>query len=168
MIVQSDNTATNILIDIAGIAAINQLLSTMNLKNTLLKRKMMDATARSAGIENLTTAQDMARIMELLYRGEVLDQEISAYIIDIMKKQLDSSMMRLHIPDQTVVAHKTGELDYLSHDAGIVFHEKGDYIFVVLIWDAITNNYARQAIGQISKIVYDYFCGGNNNENYGY
>ena len=101
---------------------------------------MMDTSARDAGKENLTTAQDMARLMELLYRGELLDQEISAYIIDMMKKQLDTSMMRLYIPDQTVIAHKTGELDCLSHEAGIVYHEKGDYIFVVLIWDAITNN----------------------------
>jgi beta-lactamase class A len=74
-----------------------------------------------------------------------------------MKKQLDRSMMRLHIPDDTVIAHKNGELDRLSHEAGIVYHETGDYILVVFIWDAVNNNLARQSIGQIAKVVDDYF-----------
>jgi beta-lactamase class A len=96
-------------------------------------------------------------MMELLYTGKVLDEEYSAYMIDIMKKQLDTSMMMLNIPDETVVAHKTGELDFLDHEVGIVYQDNGDYIFCVLIWDAVSNNYARQALGTISKVVYDYF-----------
>lgn len=157
MIVQSDNTAANILIDIVGISAINELLNHLNLESTILRRKMMDFDARKAGKENFTNARDTARLLELLYRGEVVDETTSAYIIEIMKKQLDHCMMRLYIPDETVIAHKTGELDRLSHEAGIVYHEYGDYIFVVLIWDAASNNLARQSIGQISKTVYDYF-----------
>jgi beta-lactamase class A len=157
MIVQSDNTAANILIDMAGVAEINKFISGLNFKNTILRRKMMDMSARKAGQENLTTASDMARFIELLYLGEVLDQENSTYMIDIMKEQLDNSMIRLYIPDQTVIAHKTGELDYLAHEAGIVFHENGDFIFVIMVWDAVSNNFARQSIGKISKIVYEYF-----------
>jgi beta-lactamase class A len=157
MIVQSDNTAANILIDLAGMDQINKLISGLKLKNTVLRRKMMDFAARKAGRENLTTASDMARLMELLYRGAILEREYSAYMIEIMKQQLDTGMMRLLIPDETVIAHKTGELDGLDHEAGIVFGENGDYIFVVMIWDAVTNNEARQAIGRISKVVYDYF-----------
>jgi beta-lactamase class A len=87
----------------------------------------------------------------------VLDKESSSLMIDILKKQLDTTMMMLNIPDETVVAHKTGELDYIDHEAGIVYLDNNDYIFCVLVWDAITNNYARQSIGQISKVVYDYF-----------
>ncbi len=157
MIVQSDNTAANILIDIAGISAINELINHLNLESTILQRKMMDLTAGKTGRENLTNGRDMVRLLELLYRGEVVDETTSAYMIEIMKKQLDHRMMRLYIPDETVIAHKTGELDRLNHEAGIVYHEYGDYIFVVLIWDAVSNNLARQSIGQISKTVYDYF-----------
>lgn len=157
MIVQSDNTAANLLIDIAGFDAVNDLMDFLNLKNTILQRKMMDFHAVKAGRENVTSAQDMVRLLELLYRGELIDEAASAYMIETMKKQLDRSMMRLHIPDETVIAHKTGELDCLSHEAGIVYHETGDYILVVLIWNAINNNLARQSIGQIAKVVYDYF-----------
>jgi beta-lactamase class A len=157
MIVQSDNTAANLLIDIAGFDAVNDLMGSFNLKNTILRRKMMDLEAGKAGRENVTSAQDMARLLELLYRGEVIDEATSAYMIEIMKKQLDRSMMRLHIPDDTVIAHKNGELDRLSHEAGIVYHETGDYILAVFIWDAVNNNLARQSIGQIAKVVDDYF-----------
>lgn len=159
MIVQSDNTAANILMDIAGMDNVNELINSLNLENTILKRKMMDFNARKDGRENYTTASDMAKIMELLYNSNVLDKKSSAYMIDIMKKQLDISMMMLNIPDETVVAHKTGELDFLDHEAGIVYQENGDYIFCVLVWDAISNNYARQALGTISKVVYDYYKG---------
>lgn len=157
MIVQSDNTAANILIDLAGMDNVNNLIKMMGLEDTILQRKMMDYNARKEGRENLTTALDMAKIMELLYKGEVIDKKSSDHMLDIMKKQLDTSMMMLNIPDETVVAHKTGELDYLEHDAGIVYLKDMEYIFCVLVWDAVTNNYARQAIGSISEVVYNYF-----------
>lgn len=157
MIVQSDNTAANILMDIAGMNNVNELIKSLNFKNTILQRKMMDFNAQKENKENLTTASDMAKMMELLYKGEVLNKESSAFMIDILKKQLDTTMMMLNIPDETVVAHKTGELDYLDHEAGIVYLNNVDYIFCVLVWDAISNNYARQSLGSISKVVYDYF-----------
>jgi beta-lactamase class A len=157
MIIQSDNTATNILIDMAGMAEINRLCNDMALPDTILQRKMMDWNARQAGRENYTSALDMATFLDSLYRGEILDKASCMYMIEIMKKQLDNSMMRLYIPDETVIAHKTGELDGLAHEAGIVYHEKGDYLFVVLTWNAFTNNEARQAIGKISETAYNYF-----------
>jgi beta-lactamase class A len=157
MIVQSDNTAANILINMAGMDKINDFCIDYRMHHTILERKMMDSYARKAGRENFTSAADMAGFLEQLYLGEIVDQASSTYMLEIMKKQLENSMMRLYIPDETVIAHKTGELDGIAHEAGIVYHNKGDYIFVVLIWNALTNNDARQTIGKISKIVYDYF-----------
>ncbi len=157
MIVQSDNTAANILIKMAGMDKINDFCIDYKMRNTVLERKMMDVHARKGGRENFTSASDMASFLERLYLGEIVDKASSTYMIEIMTKQLENSMMRLYIPDETVIAHKTGELDGIAHEAGIVYHDKGDYIFVVLIWNALTNNEARQTIGKISKIVYDYF-----------
>lgn len=157
MIVQSDNTAANLLIATAGMDRINRFCRDADLHGTILQRKMMDAAARKAGRENITTAADMARLLELLYRAELADPACGAHLLEIMKQQLDMSMMRLHLPDDTVVAHKTGELEGLAHEAGIVYHAAGDYIFVVLLWGAVTNYEARQTSGAVSKIVYDYF-----------
>ncbi len=157
MIVQSDNTATNILIHKVGMDTINDFCIDYKMRNTVLERKMMDTQARKTGRENFTSASDMAGFLERLYLGEIIDRASSTYMLEIMKKQLENSMMRLYIPDETVIAHKTGELDGISHEAGIVYLEKNDYIFVVSIWNAFSNNEARQTIGKISKIVYDYF-----------
>ena len=157
MIVQSDNTAANLLIDNLGLDEINELIRCLDLKNTMLRRKMMDFQAGSAGRENVTTAGDMARLLELLYQGAVIDKTASADMLEIMKQQRDRSMMRLFIPDETVIAHKTGELDGLAHDAGIVFHPSGDYILVVFTWGALHNMVARQSIGLIARAAYDYF-----------
>lgn len=158
MVVLSDNTAANLLIDIAGFDPINERIGCLKLKNTVLHRKMMDFhPGMAVERENWTTAGDMARLLEQLYRGEVIDEAASASMLEIMKQQLDRSMMRLYIPDETVIAHKTGELDGLAHDAGIIYQATGDYILVVFTWDAVHNNLARQSVGFIAKAAYDYF-----------
>lgn len=157
MIVQSDNTATNILIDLLGIDNINLFLKSLGYKNTVLQRKMMDIEARRKGFDNMTSAKELTDFMELLYKGKIVDEKSSKMMIEIMKLQLDNSMMRLFIPDEVVIAHKTGELDCIDHDTGIVYTGKGDYVFTMMTWDAKSNNEARFAIGEVSKIVYDYF-----------
>jgi beta-lactamase class A len=157
MIIQSDNTATNILIDLVGMESINKFAKEIGLNNTVLQRKMMDFNARKKGRDNYTTAKDMLRIFELMYKGELVDKNYSDLMLGICKNQLDNTMMKLYIPDETVIAHKTGELDFLDHDCGIVYHEKGDYIFSMLTWNAVSNNFARETIGRVSKMVYDYF-----------
>jgi beta-lactamase class A len=157
MIVQSDNTAANILIKMAGMDNVNDFCINHKMRNTVLERKMMDVNARKAGRENFTSASDMADFLERLYMGEIIDKASSTYMLEIMKQQLENSMMRIYIPDEIVIAHKTGELDGIAHEAGIVYCGKGDYIFVVLTWNARSNNEARQTIGKISKLAYEYF-----------
>lgn len=157
MIVQSDNTATNILIDIVGMKSINSFIKQIGLENTILQRKMMDLKAKEEGRDNLTTSKDMAVFLELLYKGEIIDKEYSQLMIDIMKKQLYRDMVYFEIPDEIIVAHKTGELTNIEHEVGIFFTQKSDYIFSMLTYDAVSNNYARKTVGNVAKIVYDYF-----------
>jgi len=160
MIVQSDNTAANLLIGLAGMEKINAFAKGLGLPDTKIARLMMDFKAREQKRENYTSAADMGSFLEGLYRRSILDAESSSYMLDVMKKQLDTSMMMLFIPDETMVAHKTGELDGLDHEAAIVFTEKADYIFVALVWDAPDNNTARLSLGEMSKITYDFFVEG--------
>jgi beta-lactamase class A len=157
MIVQSDNTAANLLIRLAGMDKVNEFSRGLGLGDTLLQRLMMDFKAREAGRENYTTAADMGRFLGALYRGSVVDAESSRWMLGVMREQLDRSMMMLFIPDATVVAHKTGELDRLDHEAAIVLTGKADYIFVALVWDAPDNNSSRLALGDMSKSAYDFF-----------
>ncbi len=159
MIVQSDNSAANILIRLAGMDRVNEFAHSLGLKGTVLQRTMMDFEARRAGRENYTTAADMGRCLAALYRGGAVDAVSSKWMIDVMREQLDRSMMMLYLPDETDVAHKTGELENLDHDVGLVFTPAADYSFAVLVWNAPGNNCARFAIGEMSKICYEHFVG---------
>lgn len=157
MIVQSDNTAANILIDLVGMDNVNNYIRSLGLKNTVLQRKMMDESARKEGRENKTTALDMANLLEIIYKGSKENNSYSVIMKNILMNQLDNSMMRMNIPDDTTIAHKTGDLDGISHDVAIVYLKNVDYIFCNLNWDAVSNNFARNSIGKLSKIAYDYF-----------
>lgn len=160
MIIQSDNTATNQLIDMLGMEIINEFIIDLGFKHTVLRRKMMDIEARAAGRDNYTTAQEVAEYLELLYNGQLINREYSDKMLDIMKLQLDNSMMRVNIPEEIVIAHKTGNLTNINHDAGIVYTEDKNYIFTMMTFDAVSDNYARNVIGEVSKITYDYFLSG--------
>lgn len=157
MIIQSDNTATNILIDLAGMNNINNYIRELGLLNTVLQRKMMDFNARNEGRDNFTTSKDMANFMELLYDKKIINENYSRLMLDILKMQLDRSMAYMYVPDEVIIAHKTGELDCIENEVGIFYTEKKDYIFSMLTWEAESNNYAREIVGKTAKIVYDYF-----------
>lgn len=161
MIVQSDNTATNVLIDLLGIDNINKYITELGLCSTILGRKMMDFDARAKGLDNFTTSGDMAHFLEQLYYNKIVDSEYSGIMLDIMKMQLDRTMLYYDIPDQVITAHKTGELHNINHDVGIFYTDNGDYSFCMLTWNSINNNYARKTISKAAKLVYDYFYMGD-------
>lgn len=103
-----------------------------------------------------TTAADIAIFYEKLYRGEIVDKAYSQKMMDILSEQELNDRIPKLLPRGTKVAHKTGELFFFKHDAGIVFANEGDYIFVAL---SETNSPARAAekMANLSKAVYDYF-----------
>ena len=156
MIIQSDNTATNQLIHMLKIENINKFINDLGFKDTILKRKMMDFDARILGLDNYTTAQDVAKLLELMNNGQLISKDCSEMMLNIMKLQLDNSMMKANLDEELVVAHKTGDLTNIKHDVGIVFTKNKNYIFTMLTWDAISDNYGKNIIGRVSKISYDY------------
>ena len=74
MVAVSDNSATNVLIDRVGMDNVNALMSSLGLKHTLLRRKMMDLNAAKEGRENVSTPHEMANLLEQIYRGKVLNK----------------------------------------------------------------------------------------------
>lgn len=160
MIIQSDNTATNKLIDIIGFDSINTFMKKYNFNSSIVQRKMMDNEARLKAIDNLCNISDCALFLELIYNGKLINEEYSKLMVSILTHQLDDSMMRIYLPASITIAHKTGDLELLKHDVGIVYTAKIDYIFSMFTWEAITDNYAKNLIGNVSKITYDYFMNG--------
>lgn len=163
MIIVSDNTATNVLIDFLGLEKLNQYLKSIGLTQTKIQRKMMDFIQLESGFDNITTAADMATLYTSIYRKSLLPKEYSELVIDILSRQRVHESLKRYIVDDITIAHKTGSLDTVEHDVGIVFSKKRDYIIGVFVTDHANNEEAKQFIGKISKIVYDYLGKGEEN-----
>lgn len=103
-----------------------------------------------------TTASDVALFYKRLYKGEFVDKESSKEMLELLKKQqLNDGLPKL-LPKGTSVAHKTGDIGWFKHDAGLVFIPQGDYVIVVLS-ESNSPIRAQAKIAELSKAVFDYF-----------
>lgn len=158
MITQSDNTASNILISRMGMDTLNKYFDRMGLKHTNLSRKMMDFKARKNGIENYTSAGDMALALERLYNGKFIDIPTSKKCLRFLASQKVNDRIPKKLPEKTVVAHKTGLENGICHDVGIVYTNKGN--FMVCVLTKHQNKSARETkrlIQDISLAAYNYY-----------
>lgn len=159
MITLSDNAAANALIDLLGFDDLNMYFKKMGLKNTNIARNMMDFESRRNGQENYTTASDMAYILEKLYRGQFLSQEISERCLILLGQQKINDRIPRNLPKEGVLAaHKTGLERHICHDAGIVYTRKGNFLICVLVKHE--NKFAKPAkelISEIALSTYNYY-----------
>lgn len=162
MMILSDNTATDIIMDMVGKENINNTIrNILGLKNTrvmLTTREILLDIAGTNDIESakrnfeemkintngkwatdfkdndITTPKEMVKTLELLYKKKILTPESCEEIIDIMKNcQTGSARIKRFLPPNVKVAHKTGTMPGVVNDAGILFTPKGDYILVMFI-----------------------------------
>ena len=118
MIVVSDNTATNAVIDRLGMARVNTAIRALGLVSTALRRKMLDFAARDRGLENVTTPEDTARLLGRLATGTGLSEASAERARQILLGQQVNHKLAARLPAAAVLAHKTGELPGIEHDAG--------------------------------------------------
>lgn len=156
MITESDNTATNLLIDRIGMDSVNRCIAGLKATDTELARRMMDFSARQEGRDNYTSVTDMISVLERLYRRSCLDPFCDSIMLAILKQQQDRVKIPLYLPPGTIVAHKTGELDYTEHDAGIVYGPKHPYTAAIMAGQLMDVAYGRHVIAGLSKLIYDY------------
>jgi beta-lactamase class A len=162
----SDNAATNVLIDRVGMDNVNRMLDTLGLRQTRLRRKMMDLKAAEEGRENVSTPYEMTALLEAIYRGKLLDQQMNDDFIKLLCTTKDSPLPRL-LPDGTRIANKPGELDGVRTDSGIVFLKQRPYVISVMTTYARDEHAASEAISQISLIAYRYFSAVSIGSQYG-
>lgn len=129
-------------------------LEKQNIKLFLEKNDFKES--RISDEQPLSSAYDIGLFLEKLYKVQLAKEEYSKKMLDLLKTQQLNDKLSKYLPKEVVVAHKTGEIDFLSHDAGIVYSKKGDYILVVLSESDYPPG-AKERIAQISKAVYDYF-----------
>lgn len=123
----------------------------------LEEKKFTNSKVGTDGSAPETTALDMALFMERLYRGELANSDSTTKMIELLKAQQLNNKLPLYLPPGTVIAHKTGELGWFSHDAGIVYTNKGDYVIVVMS-ESSSPKGAEERIAQLSKNVFEYFA----------
>lgn len=122
MIIVSDNTATNLLIDLLGIERINATLDAYGLSGIRLRRKLFDAKSAARGIQNTVTAAAVLDFFVLLYNERLVSPGASREMLSILLSQrLNGKIPFFLHPMDIDVAHKTGEDDGVTHDAGILF-----------------------------------------------
>jgi beta-lactamase class A len=156
MVAVSDNSATNVLIDRLGVETVNALMDSLALKQTRLRRKMMDLKAASEGKENLSTPREMMLLLDSLYRGKVLGQELTDDFFKILSTHKASFIPR-DLPEGLKVANKPGELEGVRNDSGVVFVEHRPYVICLMSTYLRRERDGEEAISKISLEAYRMF-----------
>lgn len=156
MIRISDNVATNLLIEQVGMVSIQSWLAANGYKLTQLSRKMMDFEAITEGRQNYTSPKEISNMLVSLYSGKYLSKESTAFIMDLLLDCADSSTIPSKLPAEVQIAHKTGTLNYVRGDAGIILGEK-PVILAVFVEGFESLDQAEEVIGEISKIAWEIF-----------
>lgn len=161
MIVSSDNTATNVLLETLGYERINGVAADLGMARTRVARKMLDAEGRVNGRDNVTTAADMARCFEALHRGRILTPPLRRFAYNTLRRQRSQEKFLRYIADDVAVAHKTGGLDpihghdLVSHDAGVFIGVRRYYLGVFMTEAPDDPAYSARFIGRIAKMLYE-------------
>ena len=152
----SDNSATNVLIDRVGMDNVDSLLDSLGLPHTRLRRKMMDLKAASEGRENVSTPREMLSLLEQIYSGKVANKELTEDLIKVLSTHKDSWIAR-DLPEGLRVADKTGELEGVRNDCGIVLLPDRPYILCVMTTYLNKERDGEEAISRISAAAYRMF-----------
>jgi beta-lactamase class A len=156
MVAVSDNSATNVLIDRVGMDNVNAFLSAQGLRDTRLRRKMMDLKAAVEGRENVSTPNEMLNLLAALYRREILNKELTADFFKVLSTHKDSWIPR-DLPDDLKIADKPGALEGVRNDSGVIFVDKRPYVLCVMTTYLHRERDGEEAISNISLAAWRMF-----------
>jgi beta-lactamase class A len=156
MVAVSDNSATNALIGRVGMENVNAMLESQGLHATRLRRKMMDLKAAGEGRENVATPREMMTLLETIYRGKLLNKEMTEDFLKVLSTHKESALLQ-GLPDDAVAANKPGELEAVRNDSGIVMVKNRPYILCVMTAYLKDEKDGSAAIRKIAALTYSYF-----------
>lgn len=168
MIVVSDNTATNLVIDKVGAENVNNFMDSLGLKQTRSMRKIGGGGDSKAGLEpqnkifglGASSPRDMVKLLEMLENGQVISKEASAEMLNILKRQQFKDGIGRGLPDTIQSASKSGALDRLRSDVGILYTRRGRIAMAITTDDMLEVAYTEENPGlkmlwKLSQILQD-------------
>lgn len=157
MITVSSNLATNVLIELVDAKNTTATMRSLGARNIEVLRGVEDQKAYDQGLSNSTTARDLMIIMEAIANNTAGRQGDCEAMIAILKDQQHNDLIPMYLPKEVQVAHKTGSITGVHHDAGIVYLPDGrTYILVLLSKNLKDFDKGTDQLAKISKTVYDY------------
>jgi beta-lactamase class A len=154
MIGNSDNTATNILIDRVGIENVNQRMKALGFKHTQLNRKMMDFDAIQMGIQNYISPKEANDLLLMLHTGQILMPLSRNLVMEMLLNCEDKTTIPSQLPSNLLIAHKTGTLDSVRGDSGIIVGEDA-IVMSVFVEDFSSTSEAEEIIGTVARLIWE-------------
>jgi beta-lactamase class A len=156
MVVLSDNSATNILIERLGMAKVNARLASSGFHQTHLRRKMMDLEAARQGNENVSTPRELSELLVKLRAGEALDPAHTKRYLALLALPKDS-LFNKALPAGAVIEDKPGALEGVRCDAGIIEIPGHPFVITVMTTYLADENEGERAIERVALKAYEHF-----------
>jgi len=153
MITVSSNLAANILIERLGPRKIQVTSDMLGALGMHVLRGVEDGKAFERGYNNTTSARALLTLMEKIALGQAVDKPASAEMVAVLKRQKFNDRIPAGLPPGTVVAHKTGEITKIQHDAAIVFAPR-PFVLVVLVRGLEDAKKGSAVAADIARVVY--------------
>jgi beta-lactamase class A len=155
MIILSDNTATNVVIDAVGMANVNARMKAFGLGDMLLRRKMMDAAAVARGDENVASPASLVKSLEHIWRADGLKKESRDAGLRILYEV--PGEIRNAVPERVRVASKTGTLDGVRAEAAVVELEGRPFALSAMTTYLRHDPDGERAIHDVADAAFSYF-----------
>jgi beta-lactamase class A len=154
MITVSSNFAANLLIERVGAANVRATVERLGATGMVVMRGVEDQKAFDKGMNNTTTAGALAVLMERLAKGEAVSRKADAQMVAILKRQKFRDAIPSGVPDGIEVAHKTGSITKIHHDAAIVYGPR-PYVLVLLVRGIQEQKVSGPLMAAISREIWD-------------
>jgi beta-lactamase class A len=155
MITRSSNFATNLLVDVVGVPVIERALLELRIDGVRVLRGVEDQPAFEAGLNNEVTANGLLRLLRLVAEGEAFGAEASQRMRDILLDQRYKSGIPAGLPKDARVAHKTGNISTVHHDAGIVYLDGRKPFVLVILTQFPMQTGSAAAVAEVSRDIYE-------------
>jgi beta-lactamase class A len=156
MIATSSNLATNLLLDLVGLDTVQRSLDELGIDGIDIRRGVEDERAFEHGISNRVTANGLASLLRLIAEERAFTPELSREMLDILHAQEFKNGIPARLPRAVRVAHKTGEISTIAHDAGVVYPpDRKPYVLAILTEWSPDGSGRSATIAEVSHAVYE-------------